>query len=157
MSNLSKSPDLLKRIKVHNVAVSDSIGEIEFNFSGNIDDGSSSGSFITGSNTPESSLLYESIGFKKVNVQTVTLDELSSTMHIDDIPFLIKIDVEGAEHLVLEGGKKFIKQYKPIILLEIHSIFNMMKCYEFFSDLNYKLELLQQEPDGRCFIAATKD
>jgi len=82
---------------------------------------------------------------------------LSSTMHIDDIPFLIKIDVEGAEHLVLEGGKKFIKQYKPIILLEIHSIFNMMKCYEFFSDLNYKLELLQQEPDGRCFIAATKD
>tara|TARA_R110000822_G_scaffold296395_4_gene418832 strand:+ start:1338 stop:2129 length:792 start_codon:yes stop_codon:yes gene_type:complete len=33
----------------------------------------------------------------------------------------VKIDVEGAEIMVLNGAKKFIEKYKPAIFLEIHS------------------------------------
>ena len=33
----------------------------------------------------------------------------------------VKIDVEGAELLVLEGSIKFLNKFKPIILLEVHS------------------------------------
>lgn len=31
---------------------------------------------------------------------------------------LIKIDVQGSEHLVVKGGEKIIKAYKPIIIIE---------------------------------------
>ena len=153
--NLTKNPDLAKRIELYDVAVSDCEGEIEFNFSSNVDDGRSSGSFISGSHTPSPGEFYETIGFNKVSIKTVSLDQVSASFGIQDAPYLIKIDVEGAENLVLDGGVNLIRKYKPIILMEIHSIFNMLKTCEFFGSVDYEIELLKEENDGRCFIAAT--
>jgi FkbM family methyltransferase len=152
---LSKNRDLSQRIKIYEFAVSDKIGEIQLSFSPNIDDGKSSGSFIAGSHTPFKKDVYDKIGFNKVNVKTITLDQLSSIIGNDIDPFLIKIDVEGAEHLVLQGGINIIKKYKPILLIEIHSIFNMLKVCEYCKSVDYIIELLNEEDDGRCFIAAT--
>jgi FkbM family methyltransferase len=153
--NLTKNEDLNKIIRIHDVAVSDKEGEIEFNFSSNVDDGKSSGSFISGAHTPYQGDFYESIGFQKVVVKAISIDNFHTLIGTESAPYLIKIDVEGAENFVLQGAVNVIEKFKPIILIEIHSIFNMYKTCEFFNAKNYKVELLQEESDGRCFIAAT--
>lgn len=52
-------------------------------------------------------------------VNTITLDEYCENYNIT--PKGIKIDVEGAEGLVLDGCKRIIKENSPWILLEYHS------------------------------------
>jgi len=64
--------------------------------------------------------------FKQKNVQkqvinVTTIDKFCKVNNI--VPNGIKIDVEGAENLVLQGGQEIIKKYKPWILLEFHGIF----------------------------------
>jgi hypothetical protein len=60
---------------------------------------------------------------------------------------LIKIDVEGAEHLVLEGGKKTINKFKPLILTEFRGknapkkIRNIEKIKNLMKELNYEFYL----------------
>jgi len=51
------------------------------------------------------------------------VDELFSRWKPDNRPVLLKIDVEGAEQLVLEGAKKWISKIRPTLLLEVHPAF----------------------------------
>jgi hypothetical protein len=55
---------------------------------------------------------------KELSINGISFDE-----YIEKIPLkkinLIKIDVEGAEYKVLNGMKKTIAKYKPIIFCEI--------------------------------------
>ncbi|MFZ2303670.1 MAG: FkbM family methyltransferase [Minisyncoccia bacterium] len=142
-------------ISTYDVAISNKKGNVDFLFDDNIDGGTSSGSFIDDSHTIWEKDVYErDIGYKRTNVQTISLDEVSD-LGIVEMPALIKIDVEGAEFLVIEGAKKLLKNNHPILLIEIHSIFNMLKVGEDLKELGYKIELLKEEVDGRCFIAAT--
>lgn len=53
-----------------------------------------------------------------VPVEVDTLDNLAARANLTRLDF-IKIDVEGGELLVLEGGKKAIKAFKPAMLIEI--------------------------------------
>ena len=52
-------------------------------------------------------------------IQVTTIDEYCKSNNI--IPDGIKIDVEGAENLVIEGCNNIIKEYSPWIFLEFHS------------------------------------
>ena len=54
--------------------------------------------------------------FKQVKVDVITLDEYFFNKNI--FPSLIKIDVEGHEKAVLEGGIKLLKKCKPKIVME---------------------------------------
>jgi FkbM family methyltransferase len=151
--NLEKNPELSRRVKLIEKAISDKIGSEEFIFSDKVDKGSSSGSFLSNADTFFQKDIYEkSFGFKKVDVQTITLDEFSRTSGL--MPDLIKLDVEGAEYLALEGANNVLSQKKPIVLIEVHSIFNMYKVFEILNQNHYKIEFLKEEKDGRCFIAA---
>ncbi|MEO2033952.1 MAG: FkbM family methyltransferase [Planctomycetaceae bacterium] len=49
-------------------------------------------------------------------VPTITLDTMLSAF---SPPTFIKIDVEGAEQLVLEGGRKLFEQYRPRLYVEV--------------------------------------
>ena len=49
-------------------------------------------------------------------VMTVTLDWLLLRL---PPPTILKIDVEGAEHLVLEGAQEVLSLYKPVVLCEV--------------------------------------
>ncbi len=52
---------------------------------------------------------------REITVRTRTLDEL----YPPDRPLrFIKIDVEGAEYLVLQGGKRTLMKYRPYIVFE---------------------------------------
>ena len=73
-------------------------------------------------------------------------------LKISQTPYLVKIDVEGAENMVLEGAQKFIAQYKPIFLIELHSPQNFIKTYHFFSKLHYKITQLFSNNEHRTFI-----
>jgi len=52
-------------------------------------------------------------------VDVTTLDTFCRREHIEKIDF-IKIDVEGFEQLVLEGGKEIIERSHPLIYLELY-------------------------------------
>lgn len=152
---VSRNKKLAQRIKTYPIAISNKEGEEDFVFSDQVDHGTSSGSFIDSAHTLWEKSVYErEIGFKRTKVRTIPLDKLLD-IGIKDTPALIKIDVEGAEYLVIDGGKELIKKSKPTLFIEIHSIFNMLKVGEDLYELNYKIELLKEESDGRCFIVAT--
>ena len=57
---------------------------------------------------------------KTSEVQTTTLDRFTSEKSITKLDF-IKIDVEGHEKYVIEGGQKTLKTLKPAIILEAAS------------------------------------
>jgi FkbM family methyltransferase len=152
--NLEQNPDLAKRIRIFDVALSDQEGQEEFYFCRDVDKGTSSGSFISRAHTfyPKSKE-YLAL-FEMTTVKTVCLDKIASYIGPAITPHVLKIDVEGAETSVLQGGQKMLKIQRPLIIMEVHSIYNMLKTYEILHAVNYSVRLLKEELDGRCFIAA---
>ena len=55
---------------------------------------------------------------RKISIQTVTLDTFCSEVSLR--PDLMKIDVEGAELLVLRGAGKLLGESYPTIILAVH-------------------------------------
>ena len=77
---------------------------------------------------------------KTSEVQTTTLDRFTSEKNITKLDF-IKVDVEGHEKYVIEGGQKTLKTLKPAIMLE--AAYEDTADREIIADqlrkLNYKL------------------
>jgi FkbM family methyltransferase len=90
---------------IYNIALSNSVGTSKFNLV--LSDMAYSGLQKRAYDKPEKDTIIE--------VQTELLDNIIS---LDTKIALIKIDVEGAELLVLKGAIKTIAQSKPIILFE---------------------------------------
>jgi FkbM family methyltransferase len=65
-------------------------------------------------------------------VRTTTLDHLAG----EDIGF-VKIDVEGHEAEVLEGGRELIRQRRPVFLLEANDAEDVARLVAFFADQDY--------------------
>lgn len=102
----------LKNITIIEAAAADSKGNVPFF----IDDlTGATGSIIR---EPEGTFIERRHGAvpKKMEVSTVTLDSL---LESHPAPQMVKIDVEGAELRVLEGARSLIKEYHPILLIEI--------------------------------------
>jgi FkbM family methyltransferase len=56
--------------------------------------------------------------YSEVRRDQTSIDEFCSDREIE--PDLIKIDVEGAELLVLQGASKTVVQHRPVIFLSVH-------------------------------------
>jgi FkbM family methyltransferase len=64
-------------------------------------------------------------------------------------PDLVKIDVEGAEALVVEGALRTLQTYSPAILMEIHGPVNARRVWDTLQDLNYHwLKLTKEGPSA---------
>jgi len=63
---------------------------------------------------------------QKVCVATQKLDDYVTTNKIGDVNFM-KIDVEGAEYLVLKGAESVLTKYSPVIMLELQDVHT--KCF----------------------------
>ncbi|WP_180128920.1 FkbM family methyltransferase [Rhodoferax sp. BLA1] len=151
--NISENPELSNRIKVFPFAISDKNGNGTFKVHRNVDDGISSASYMQGAHTTLSEDRLLSLGFSDVNVSMVTLDDfVKNTKYI---PACLKIDIEGAEHLALAGAVNTLAQYRPVLLIELHSIYCAVATINILMPLGYTSEFLHIEPDGRCFIGAT--
>ena len=86
----------------------------------------------------------------KQRVITDTLDDLVQTELLDCVD-AIKIDVEGHELFVLQGAKKTLRKYSPILLVEIsdralvHQGINGSQVLELLLTLGYSIYLFSKE------------
>ena len=96
--------DWENKLSVFNLGLGDKKAELELYLSG------------TGSTFDNS--FNDNADSKKITIPVDTLDNQVEKLNIKKIDFL-KIDVEGFEQKVLEGGLKTIERDKPIIFLEI--------------------------------------
>jgi FkbM family methyltransferase len=78
-------------------------------------------------------------GAIKVNV--VSLDDLVMAGEIKP-PDYLKIDVEGAEFLVLSGARQILSKHHPMIFLSTHNKKVHEQCCAFLGSLGYKLKPL---------------
>lgn len=53
------------------------------------------------------------------SVEATTLDTLLSGVDLDGADCLLKLDVEGSELAVLRGGEQFVRQRRPLIVVEV--------------------------------------
>lgn len=60
-------------------------------------------------------------------------------------PQVIKIDVEGAEVEVLQGGKKTLETHKPILFIEAHSESLKAECTELLTSFGYNVTVFEKE------------
>jgi FkbM family methyltransferase len=99
-----------KVFHIINAAISDSVKETDFYVN---TDAEFVSSLLRIDNKGDG---YASLGFEDpvlTKVQALTLDHLANDLQISDID-LIKIDVQGAEHLVLQGGIETLKRTKLV-------------------------------------------
>jgi FkbM family methyltransferase len=66
---------------------------------------------------------------KTESVRVATLDSLIARESLPP-PNVLKIDVEGAEALVLKGAARTIQQHKPRLLIELHSVHGPSTAYD---------------------------
>jgi len=81
-----------------------------------------------------------------IELLTVLTEDLDSSLPESYAPDLIKIDVEGAEELVIKGGLRTIARHKPIVIFE-YSV--AARCYGTTSESLYSL--LCQDAGLRIF------
>jgi FkbM family methyltransferase len=84
-----------------------------------------------------------------IMVRTVTLDNYVSQSKL--IPNVLKIDVEGSEFLVLNGAKKTLREYKPVLIMEFNPLaanaagYAISDYVEFLRKESYKLFVLKSD------------
>jgi len=116
------------RITLHGVALSDHEGISQIR----LPQGNPSWATIESHNT----LSLAQVPTVSIAIQTRTLDGY----HLDNIGF-IKIDVEGHEEGVLQGGKETIRRNRPVVLVEVeerHNAGSIERVRQFLEGLGYQ-------------------
>ncbi len=78
-------------------------------------------------------------------VQTVTLDDFLFAHHTNYPPNVLKINAEGAEMAVLNGGRRTITEFSPAIFLSTHSDDIDTECCAFLRSAGYSIRRLQAD------------
>jgi FkbM family methyltransferase len=151
--NLSQNTQLADRVIVHDVALSDTEGIVDFLMTNMVDGWASSGSFLDTAHTNMEHDKYEKeLGFQRTKTTVTTIDAYVKKHKVK--PDVIKIDVEGAEQEVIRGAMRTLKNTKPVLYIELHSIFSTLQVTQLLTQLKYHFTILKEEKDGRCFIEA---
>jgi FkbM family methyltransferase len=149
--NLERNADLAARIEILPYGLSEHDGKSLFAFSRDIDSGASSMSFLdrtTPSVDPGTSASWE-----KIVVPVRTADSLirDGTAR----PDVMKIDVEGAELLVLQGAAEMIRMTRPTTIIEAHSARLAFNVHEWFENEGYQVRILAELAPSRVLLSAT--
>lgn len=149
--NLSQNEELSKRIEVSPYALGDNNTRASMVVSANLDNGYSSTSRLNASHPKIHSDALPA-GFFETEVEVRTLDWFVETSGI--LPDIIKVDIEGAEHIFLRGGLKTLERHKPVLLIELHSEFCALQCTVLLQNLGYLISVIKEEEDNRLMIKA---
>jgi FkbM family methyltransferase len=79
-----------------------------------------------------------------LEVQVRSLDEMVESGELP-VPQFIKIDVEGAELLVLSGAERLLRRHRPTVVLSTHSDDLDCACLERLSEFGYEVEHLEAD------------
>ena len=131
----------LGNVTVHRCAVSDTNGVVALR--GPVDrtgSGPSSMSYLVrggGVQTLSAERTYPL--FREYSVESRTLDKVS-----DAVPDLLKIDVEGAEAMVVAGAQAWMDRgHTPLFAIETHGVQEALACTAFFMRNGYRYEVLE--------------
>lgn len=151
--HLERNPTLAERINLQSVALSNADGEASFEFSPVVDDGTSTGSHLSNASLPSEPGDYAA--FQSTTVKTARADTLIESGAIP-APTIMKIDVEGAEQLVLEGATGLLRTAQPLLFVEVHNISQMFYVQRLLLNVGYEMELLDAAHASlsRCFTVA---
>lgn len=61
------------------------------------------------------------------------------------VPHYMKIDIEGAEYKALNGARRILQQFHPVIFLATHGAQVHQDCCQFLLDLGYELTAISGE------------
>jgi len=76
----------------------------------------------------------------ELEIPTVTLDGCIYGAKEMRPPNVIKIDVEGAELLVLRGASRALTEYHPCLFIEDHGGQQHLECRDFLAAMGYRLK-----------------
>lgn len=149
--NLSLDPELASRVQVVGAALGDTEGTFTFNASGNVDDQTSSGGYLDTVTPPLEPAIYERSHFTSFQVEVQRLDHLALKDAWGRVAF-IKLDVEGAEHLVLRGAVELLERDKPVLCIEVHSVNCMLETQAVLAPLGYSVRMLKEDRPSRAHV-----
>ncbi len=88
--------------------------------------------------------LEKDFSLKEIKVDITTLDNYTESIGL--FPDLMKIDTEGNELSVLEGGVKTIQRSKPLIIFETNTSSERKALFAFFKQVGYGIYTLPYIP-----------
>jgi FkbM family methyltransferase len=91
------------------------------------------------------------IGKGGENIEIKTLDDINFNEKID----FIKIDVEGFENFVIDGGMNTIIRYKPIIFFEHNFKVVTNEMYDYYNPVNFTITEKLQELGYKIILLNT--
>jgi FkbM family methyltransferase len=123
-------------ITIIQVAISDGDGFSEFQ----IDDQQSASGTLNRVSGGKASPGRAAIGLPPQTkiVETRSIDSLLNSGELPP-PDVMKIDVEGAESLLLQGGRKFFASRSPRLLIETHGLEVSRECLKFLFSYGYHI------------------
>jgi len=90
-----------------------------------------------------------------IKVRLVSLFELVTNRTIQ-APDYMKIDVEGAEFLVLKGAEQLLVDFRPVIFLSTHGADVHRQCCDYLKSMGYNLQSLNEKNiDGTDEVLAS--
>jgi len=94
----------------------------------------------------------QEISADRVRVAVRSIDSVVASGEAEP-PSVMKIDVEGAEAMVLAGARETIRRHRPVIFAEVHSPALFMTCKQILEIEGYRIEAIDDDPAN----AFTKD
>ena len=140
-------------IELHQAAVTDHDGTVEFNIYAG-DSILSSGSSIIEKHTGRQV-------FRKKAVKGIRLDDLATELNLKQLN-LIKIDAEGAEHLIFQGGRRTLEKFGPDIICEFLEGAQIEQVEQILSSCGYQYfrideDKMSVEPTAGIAVGETMD
>lgn len=152
--SLEKNLSGLNDARAVNTAVSDRVGEVSFD--------QAPESRHTGSSMDEESSREpgaERFAFTKITVRSTTVDAFVAESGLT--PTVMKIDVEGAEKLVVEGARKTLASAAPAVILEVWKPpiknQNHRDAARLLQELGYRAHALTESGETRFLDGAALD
>jgi FkbM family methyltransferase len=81
---------------------------------------------------------------QRITVRTATIDGLVASAAAPP-PALMKLDVEGAEMMVLKGAAETLKKHRPIIFSEVHSSSLLTEVKAYLGALGYEITRIDED------------
>jgi hypothetical protein len=70
-----------------------------------------------------------------------TIDKASKLLFVPDF---IKLDIEGAEDLALEGASETLSKHRPSLIVEVHGVDKEERCLSILKSLDYLVKVVNQ-------------